>query len=73
MDRVKVFLHPPGKFVYFAEPDTLPNNYKIDNLKLRYLIYHNYFPIIFSRDSDLTTTNVSLFVRWQIVKSSLNQ
>lgn len=35
MDRVKVFLHPPGKFVYFAEPDTLPNNYKIDNLKLR--------------------------------------
>ena len=43
MDRVKVFLHPPGKFVYFAEPDTLPNNYKIDNLKLRYSFFLNYW------------------------------
>ena len=36
MERVKVFLHPPGKFEFFTEADTMPNNYKIDNLKLKY-------------------------------------
>ena len=35
MEKVKIFLHPPGKFVYFTEQDDMPNNLRI-NLKMRY-------------------------------------
>ena len=32
MERARVFLHPPGKFSFFTEADSMPDNYKIDHL-----------------------------------------
>ena len=64
MEKVKVFLHPPGKFEFFTEADTMPNNYKIDNLKLKYghhkwVLY--YKPNCLRRDHEnsFTITKVS--------------
>ena len=34
-DEVRIFLHEPGKFVFFVDIDEMPNNRKIDKLKLR--------------------------------------
>ena len=34
-DEVRIFLHEPGKFVFFADIDEMPDNRKIDKLKLR--------------------------------------
>ena len=35
IDQVRIFLHEPGKFVYFVGLDEMPDNRKIDQLKLR--------------------------------------
>ena len=35
INEVRIFLHEPGKFVFFADIDEMPDNRKIDNLKLR--------------------------------------
>ena len=35
MDEVKIYLHEPGKFTFFTEQDKMPNNLKIDHLKLQ--------------------------------------
>ena len=35
MLQVRIFLHEPGKFVYFVGLDEMPDNRKIDQLKLR--------------------------------------
>jgi len=35
MESVKIYLHEPGKFTFFTEPDKIPNNVKIDRLKLQ--------------------------------------
>ena len=37
MDNITIFLHVPGKFIYFVEQDHMPNNYKIYNLKLKWV------------------------------------
>ena len=26
-----MFIHPPGKFIYFREQDRMPDNFKIEN------------------------------------------
>ena len=35
MERVKIYLHEPGKFTFFTEQDKMLNNLKIDHLKLQ--------------------------------------
>ena len=35
MEKVKIYLHEPGKFTFFTEQDKMPNNLKIDHLKLQ--------------------------------------
>ena len=35
INEVRVFLHEPGKFVFFVDIDEMPDNRKIDKLKLR--------------------------------------
>ena len=35
MDQISIFLHEPGKNIFFIEQDTMPDNFKIDRLKLR--------------------------------------
>ena len=35
MKSVKIYLHEPGKFLFFSEQDKMPNNVKIDPLKLQ--------------------------------------
>ena len=50
---IKIYLHEPGKFLFFSEQDKMPNNVKIDPLKLQlskeasYVVIHvispNYF------------------------------
>ena len=35
LENIQVFLHPPGKFIYFKEQDRMPDNFKIDLLSLQ--------------------------------------
>ena len=35
MERVKIFLHSPNKFMFFEAQDHMPNNYKISSLILK--------------------------------------
>ena len=35
VEQISVFLHEPGKFIFFAEKDHMPDNFKIDTSKLK--------------------------------------
>ena len=38
MDKVSIFVHEKGKFLYFREKDNMPNNYMIDPDLLQFSI-----------------------------------
>ena len=54
---IKIYLHEPGKFLFFSEQDKMPNNVKIDPLKLQlskeasYVVIHKISPNYFRRDA----------------------
>ena len=35
MDKIKIYLHDPEKFIFFTEQDSMPNSLKIDHTKLQ--------------------------------------
>ena len=41
MDQISIFLHEPGKNIFFIEQDTMPDNFKIDRLKLKRVVTKN--------------------------------
>ena len=36
MEELKIFIHEPGKFMYFSEQDQMPNNYRLTMKDLKY-------------------------------------
>ena len=41
MDQIRIFLHEPGKNIFFIEQDTMPDNFKIDRWKLKRVVTKN--------------------------------
>ena len=35
MAKLNIFLHEKGQFLFYTEQDYMPNNYRIDVMKLR--------------------------------------
>ena len=56
IDEVRIFHHEPGKFVFFKDIDEMPDNRKIDQLKLRhnnemiFTLYKNHFKTLNRKD-----------------------
>ena len=43
MDQVSIYLHEAGKFLFFLEDDTMPDNLLINKLKLKQVQRLAYF------------------------------
>ena len=37
MDGLKIYLHEPGKFLFFSQQDNMPNNIKIEKSMLQWV------------------------------------